>query len=118
MKTQEMNSDSMREVLDKSRKEGVANTMYREYLVGLTNSLLGTISEKVFTNALTGSDTTYVVIQDIRDISDYSYQPALTDKACSIILDSILEYYKGLGYFVKNQVNLEQETNVISIRVY
>ena len=117
MKTQEINNESMREILHKAQQEGVGNPMYREYLVGLTNSLLGTISEIVFTNALVGIDTTRINKRDIRAMSELSYQSALTDKACSMILKAIADYYANLNFQVENYTNLENEIETITIRI-
>lgn len=112
-----MNNEKMREVLHQAQQEGVGNPLYREYLVGLTNSLLGSISEIIFTNALIGVDTTRINKQDIRTLSEYSYQSALTDKACSIILGAIENYYIELGYQTETYRNLEQESDTITIRI-
>lgn len=117
MKTQEINNEGMREILHKSQQEGVGNPMYREYLVGLTNSLLGTISEIVFTNALIGVDTTRITKLDIRNMAELSYQSALTDKACSIMLNSVKGYYASLDFQVESFMNLEKEVETLTIRI-
>lgn len=117
MKTQEINNEGMREVLHKAQQERIANPLYREYIVGLTNSLLGTISEVVFTNALIGVDTTSINKLDIRKMAGLSYQSALTDTACSLMLSAIADYYEELQYLVERFTDLENGIDRLSIRI-
>lgn len=117
MKTQGMDNEQMKEVLEEARHKRLENPLYKEYLVGLTNTILGSISSMVFINALQSVDNTKVTKQDIRDMLPREYLMSLTDDAVSIMLDSIAEYYMKLGYQVTYIHNMENRTVELHITI-
>lgn len=112
-----MSNQEAKEILMKAQEDKLTNNLYREYLVGITNSLLGSVSVMVFTNAIQGIDSTKVNTYQVRELLAKEYQQTLTDTTCSIMLDSIAEYYMRLGYEVITEQNLEKETNMVNIRI-
>lgn len=117
MKSQEMTNEEMKKILEQAQEGKLTNPLYREYLVGLTNTLLGSVSTMVFINTLQGIPDTKLTKQDIRQLLPREYEGSLTDYATSVMLDSIGEYYSANGYQVVTKQNLENQTIELHITV-